>query len=122
MPTGRMAKWQIILSEFDIIFTTQKAVKGHAIADHLAGNPIGDDYQPLHTYLPDEQILFVRTGENMHELYAGWRLFFDSASNSSGAGIGAVWCHPKGNIIPPQLSYFFSAPTIWLNTRREYLD
>nr|XP_027124338.1 uncharacterized protein LOC113741048 [Coffea arabica] len=77
MPTGRMAKWQMILSEFDIVFTTQKAVKAQVIADHLAENPRDDDYQPLHTYFPDEEILFVGAVEDMSEQYPGWRLFFD---------------------------------------------
>ncbi|XP_071940161.1 uncharacterized protein [Coffea arabica] len=60
-----MAKRQMILSEFDIVFTTQKAVKGQAIADHLAENPRDDDYQPLHTYFPDEEILFIEAVEDM---------------------------------------------------------
>ncbi|XP_071939190.1 uncharacterized protein [Coffea arabica] len=59
MPTGRMAIWQMILSKFDIIFTTQKAIKGQVIADHLAKNSREDDYQPLHTYFPDEEVLFI---------------------------------------------------------------
>ncbi|XP_071926086.1 uncharacterized protein [Coffea arabica] len=59
MPTGHLAKWQMILSEFDIVFTSQKAVKGQALADHLAENPNDDDYQPLHTYFPDEEVLLV---------------------------------------------------------------
>ncbi|XP_059315447.1 uncharacterized protein LOC132066075 [Lycium ferocissimum] len=38
MPTGKLAKWQILLSEFDIVYVTQKAIKGRAIADHLSLN------------------------------------------------------------------------------------
>ncbi|XP_075077246.1 uncharacterized protein LOC142163986 [Nicotiana tabacum] len=34
MPTGKLAKWQIILSEFDIVYITQNAIKGQALADH----------------------------------------------------------------------------------------
>nr|XP_027095953.1 uncharacterized protein LOC113715852 [Coffea arabica] len=100
MPTERMAKWQMILSEFDIVFTTQKAVKGQAIADHLVENPRDDDYQPLHTYFPDEEILFIGAVEDMSEQYPGWRLFFDGASNSFGAGIGAVLVSPEGKHYP----------------------
>ncbi|XP_015072687.1 uncharacterized protein LOC107016876 [Solanum pennellii] len=36
MPTGKLAKWQMLLSEFDIVYVTQKAIKTHALADHLA--------------------------------------------------------------------------------------
>ena len=33
---GKMAKWVLLLSEFDIKYMTQKFVKGRAIIDHLA--------------------------------------------------------------------------------------
>nr|XP_027120512.1 uncharacterized protein LOC113737482 [Coffea arabica] len=95
MPTGRLAKWQMILSEFDIVFTSQKAVKGQAIAGHLAENPKDDDYQPLHTYFPDEKVLFVGAVEYMSERCPEWRLFFDGAANSFGVGIGAVLVSPE---------------------------
>nr|XP_027109327.1 uncharacterized protein LOC113729203 [Coffea arabica] len=100
MPTGRLAKWQMILSEFDIVFTSQKAVKGQAIADHLAENPKDDDYQPLHTYFPDEKVLFVDAVEDMSEQCPEWRLFFDGAANSFGVGIGAVLVSPEGRHYP----------------------
>ncbi|XP_071925867.1 uncharacterized protein [Coffea arabica] len=100
MPTGRLAKWQMILSEFDIVFTSQKAVKGQAIADHLAENPKDDDYQPLHTYFPDEKVLFVGAVEDMSEQCPEWRLFFDGAANSFGVGIGAVLVSLEGKHYP----------------------
>src|ERR1051325_4523920 len=34
--SGRIARWQMILTEYDIQYTTQKAIKGSIIADHLA--------------------------------------------------------------------------------------
>jgi len=34
--TGRIARWQVLLSEFDIVYITQKAIKGSALADYLA--------------------------------------------------------------------------------------
>ncbi|XP_027171525.1 uncharacterized protein LOC113771103 [Coffea eugenioides] len=100
MLTGRLAKWQIILSEFDIVFTSQKAVKGQAIADHLAENPRDDDYQPLRTYFPDERVLFVSAADDISEQSPEWRLFFDGASNSLGVGIGAVLVSPEGKHYP----------------------
>ncbi|XP_027178013.1 uncharacterized protein LOC113777173 [Coffea eugenioides] len=100
MPTGRLAKWQIILLEFDIVFTLQKSVKGQAIVDHLAENPKDDNYQLLHTYFPDEKILFVGTVEDMSERCPEWRLFFDGAANSFGVGIGAVLVSPERKHYP----------------------
>nr|XP_027086560.1 uncharacterized protein LOC113708298 [Coffea arabica] len=100
MPTGRLAKWQMVLSEFDIVFTSQKAVKGQAIADHLAKNPRDDEYQPLHTYFPVEKVLFVGVIKDMSERCPEWRLFFDGAANSFGAGIRAVLVSPEGKHYP----------------------
>nr|XP_027083543.1 uncharacterized protein LOC113705834 [Coffea arabica] len=100
MPTGRLTKWQMILSKFDIVFISQKAVKGQAIADHLAENPNDDDYQPLHTYFPDEEVLLVGAAKDMSERCPKWRLFFDGVANSFGAGIGAVLVSPKGKHYP----------------------
>ena len=41
-PTGRLAKWQILLTEFDFVYVTRTAMKTQALADHLAENPIDD--------------------------------------------------------------------------------
>jgi len=40
--TGRIARWQVLLSEFDIVYVTQKEIKGSALADYLAQQPIND--------------------------------------------------------------------------------
>ncbi|RDY05769.1 hypothetical protein CR513_10353, partial [Mucuna pruriens] len=42
---GRIARWQMALSEYDIIYTKQKAVKGRALAEQLAHHPL-DEYHP----------------------------------------------------------------------------
>ncbi|XP_027166352.1 uncharacterized protein LOC113766349 [Coffea eugenioides] len=121
MPTGRMAKRQMILSEFDIIFTTQKAIKGQAVADHLAENSLKDDYQPLHTHFPDEEALFMGIAEDMNDQCSKWRLFFDGASNSFGAGIGAVLVSLEESITLVRPNSDFSVLTIWLNMKRAFL-
>lgn len=46
--TGRLAKWVMLLSEFNIQYVDRKVVKGQAIADHLADEPLVDTY-PLIT-------------------------------------------------------------------------
>ncbi|XP_070005648.1 uncharacterized protein [Nicotiana sylvestris] len=38
MPIRKLAKWLMLLSEFDIVYVTQKVVKGKALATHLAEN------------------------------------------------------------------------------------
>ncbi|XP_070022573.1 uncharacterized protein [Nicotiana sylvestris] len=98
MPTGKLAKWQILLSEFDNIYVTQKAVKGQALADHLTENPFGGEYKPLKMYFPDEEVSFV--GEDITEAYDGWKMFFDGAANFKGVGIGAVLVSEIGQHYP----------------------
>src|SRR4051812_38901418 len=36
---GRLAKWAILLSQYDMHFLPQKAIKGQAIANFMAENP-----------------------------------------------------------------------------------
>src|SRR4051812_43755149 len=40
--TRRIARWQMLLSEYDIEYRAQKAVKGSILADHLAHQPINE--------------------------------------------------------------------------------
>ncbi|XP_070020277.1 uncharacterized protein [Nicotiana sylvestris] len=107
MPTGKLAKWKILLSEFDIVYVNQKAINGQALADHLAKNLVDEEYKPLKMYFPDEEVSFI--GEDIAESYDGWRLFFDGAANFKGVGIGAVWVREewatKNSKILPYLHY-----------------
>ncbi|XP_070040813.1 uncharacterized protein [Nicotiana tomentosiformis] len=98
MPIGKLAKWKILLSKFDIIYVTQKAVKGQALADHLAKSPVEGEYEPLKMYFPDEQMSFI--GEDIAEAYDGWKMFFDGFANFKGVGIGAVLVPEAGQHYP----------------------
>ncbi|XP_070052560.1 uncharacterized protein [Nicotiana tomentosiformis] len=91
---GKLAKWQILLSEFDIVYVSQKAIKRQALADHLAENPADGEYEPLKTYFPDDEASFM--GEDITEAYDGWRMFFDGAANFKGVGIGVVLVSETG--------------------------
>ena len=44
--TGRIARWQMVLSEYGIQYVTQKAIKGSVLADYLAHQPV-EDYQSM---------------------------------------------------------------------------
>ncbi|XP_070034557.1 uncharacterized protein [Nicotiana tomentosiformis] len=99
MPMSKLAKWQILLlSEFDIIFVTQKAIKGQALADHLAKNLVDEEYKPLRKYFPDEEVSYIR--EDIAEAYDGWRMFFDGVENFKGVGIRAVLVSEAGQHYP----------------------
>ncbi|XP_070010388.1 uncharacterized protein [Nicotiana sylvestris] len=97
MPTGRLAKWQILLTEFDIVYVTHKAMKAQALTDHLAKNPVDDEYQPLSTYFLDEEVNLV---EIILEDTSAWKMFFDGAVNAKGVGIGAILISPTGQHYP----------------------
>ncbi|KAK8562410.1 hypothetical protein V6N12_010491 [Hibiscus sabdariffa] len=97
--TGRTARWQMLLSEFDIVYVSQKAVKGSAIADFLASRTsVG--YEPLNFDFPDEGLMCVMEGEEGSLGPRSWRLYFDGTSNALGRGIGAVLISPE-NIHDP---------------------
>ncbi|XP_055826301.1 uncharacterized protein LOC129894655 [Solanum dulcamara] len=98
MPTGKLAQWKMLLSEFDIVYVTQKAIKAQALANHLEENPVDEAYELLKTYFFDEEVSFV--GEDISEAYPGWRVFFDGAVNHEGNGIGAVLISESGQHYP----------------------
>ncbi|XP_025982649.1 uncharacterized protein, partial [Glycine max] len=97
--TGRIARWQILLSEFDIVYVTQKAVKGSALADYLAQKPL-QDYRPMHPEFPDEDIMALFEEKRTHEDLDKWIVCFDGASNALGHGVGAVLVSPDDQCIP----------------------
>jgi hypothetical protein len=104
--TGRIARWQMLLSEYDIEYRTQKAIKGSILADHLAHQPI-DDYQSIKFDFPDEEIMYLKMKDCDEPLpeegpdpESRWGLIFDGAVNAYGNGIGAVIITPKGTHIP----------------------
>ncbi|KAJ8636224.1 hypothetical protein MRB53_010491 [Persea americana] len=55
---ARLAKWSILLSQFDIRYVPQKAIKGQALADFLGKHPLPKD-SPLMDDLPDEHVYNV---------------------------------------------------------------
>ena len=98
--SGRIAEWQMILTEYGIQYTTQKAIKGSVIADHLAHQAV-EDYQSIKFEFPDEDIMTVNNCEEIRpydgpEQGSRWILVFDGASNALGNGIGVVIISPEG--------------------------
>ena len=58
--SGRIDRWKMILTEFDIQYTTQKAIKGSVLVDHLAHQAV-KDYQSMKFDFPDEDIMTLVT-------------------------------------------------------------
>ena len=79
---GRIEKWILALSEFDLRYESDKAVKGQAMADFVVqhcGPELG-----IVDLVP-------------------WTLFFDGSSCGVGSGVGIVLVSPRGQ----RLSYLF---------------
>nr|XP_004252163.1 uncharacterized protein LOC101259129 [Solanum lycopersicum] len=98
MSTGRLVKWQILLTKFDIIYVTQTAMKAQALADHVEKNPVDGNYEPLDTYFPDEAINTIEeVGLDGNQ---ACQLYFDGAINEKGTGIGEILISPTGEYYP----------------------
>ena len=53
-PVGKLGRWLVLLTEFDIEYLTYKVIKGQVVAEFLALQPIeGDQYK---FEFPDEEI------------------------------------------------------------------
>jgi len=87
--TGRITRWQVLLSEFDIVYVTQKAIKGNALSDYWAWQPL-NDYQPMHLEFLDEDIMAFFEEKFEDKDRDKWIVWFDGASNALGHGVGAA--------------------------------
>lgn len=56
--TGRLAKWVMILTEFDIEYVERKSIKEQVIADQLVDSLL-EDNQPLNIEFLDESIMHL---------------------------------------------------------------
>lgn len=56
--TGRAAHWQMVLTQYDIQYFTQKAIKGSVLSDYLE-HQLVEDYQPMRFDFPNEDNLFI---------------------------------------------------------------
>ena len=89
--TGKLARWLVFLTEFDIDYVANKVVKGRAIANFLAQNPLADE-EEWELEFPDEYLGVIEV--------QGWKMHFDGVVNNWGAGIGVILITPEGKMIP----------------------
>ncbi|XP_050916582.1 uncharacterized protein LOC127131708 [Lathyrus oleraceus] len=106
--TGRISRWGMLLTEYDIQYVTQKAIKGSILSDYLSHLPV-EGYQPLRFDFPDEDIMFIRdftmpgfevSPEEGPKPGLRWMLVFDGASNARGHGIGVLITSPTSFHLP----------------------
>jgi len=75
---GRIGKWILALSEFDLRYESAKAVKGQVLADFV-------------THHRKKEIGMISL--------APWTLFFDRSTCKQGGGIGTVIISPLGQVL-----------------------
>jgi ribonuclease HI len=92
---GRMLKWSLELSEFDIRYESRKALKAQVLADFVA-----------------EMATPVTSSNGAHR----WTIFVDGASNATGSGAGIILENEEGILI--EVSLALSFPTS--NNQAEY--
>jgi hypothetical protein len=74
---GRIGKWILALSEFELRFESTKAVKGQIIADFI-------------TEHHDSSIILLEI--------TPWALFFDGSSCGKGGGVGILLISSRGEM------------------------
>ena len=97
--SGRLSRWLILLAKFDLKYVARKTIKGSAVSDFYAEDPIkGEDGKE--DFL-DEEILDIELG--------AWKRYFDGAVNQYGNGIGVVLITPDGSHVPLAVKLNFEA-------------
>jgi len=94
---GRMVRWAVELSEFDIVYEPRGCIKGQIYADFVAELSPGGAQQEVE---PDSQ----------------WSLLVDGSSNQQGSGVGIVFEGPNGVLIEQALRFAFKA----INNQSKY--
>ncbi|XP_052185187.1 uncharacterized protein LOC127796825 [Diospyros lotus] len=85
--SGRLTKWSIELSEYDIQYHPRQAIKGQALADFIV------EYTP--------------SKEAKEKSITEWLLFVDGATSSQGSGARIVLIPPEGESLEYSLRFAF---------------
>lgn len=94
----RLAKWVMILSEFDIQYTERRAIKGQAIADQLVEAPLPGK-QTMEIEFPNRDVLAISTTQ--------WTLYFDGSYTQHGSGASILFITLEGHTIPRSYRLMF---------------
>ena len=98
--SGRLMKWAIELSEFDIRYKSKTAIKGQVLADFVM------EFTPIE---------LSQTTHEKDDLPI-WKLSVDGASNAQGSGAGLILTSPEGIDVEYPLRFGFHAS----NNEAEY--
>ena len=109
--SGRMSKWSVRLSTYDLTYEPRTSIKLHALADFMA------DFSPS---LALKDVMITETPSGLRviepEDTRPWVLHIDGASNARGTGLGIVLQSPQGDKVVLSISCEFRAT----NNEAEY--
>ncbi|CAM8984212.1 unnamed protein product [Rhodiola kirilowii] len=106
--SGRLAKWAMLVKQYDLVFVPQRATKGQAIANFFADHPVPAEWE-FSIDLPGEDIFYI-------DVLPPWQMFFDGAARSDGAGAGVVFVSPENHLLP----FSFTLTQLCSNNMAEY--
>ncbi|KAK0607172.1 hypothetical protein LWI29_010695 [Acer saccharum] len=101
--SGRLTKWAIELSEFDVEYLPRTAIKGQAVADFVA--------EFTEPNMEVARMMVEQTKKTFR-----WQLRIDESSNTHGKGAGVVVSTPEGDSVECALRFDFKAT----NNQAEY--
>ncbi|XP_074277340.1 uncharacterized protein LOC141600977 [Silene latifolia] len=87
--SGRMSKWSVHLSGYDIRYDPRTAIKSQALAYFMS------DFSPAIQNLADKEILTLK-GNKEEEV---WQMYIDGGSNQKGVGVGLILRSPNEYLI-----------------------
>ena len=102
--SGRLIKWVIELSEFDIRYKPRTAVKGQVLADFIM------EFTPSNTSTKPPKTTQLELDLPI------WRLSVDGVANSQGSGVGLILTSPDGIDVEYTFIFGFQAS----NNEAEY--
>ncbi|KAK0585667.1 hypothetical protein LWI29_032085 [Acer saccharum] len=100
---GRLTKWAIELSEFDVEYLSRTAIKGQVVADFVA------EFTELNMEVA--RMMVEQTKKTFR-----WQLRVDGSSNTHGSGAGVVVSTSEGDSVECALRFEFKAT----NNQAEY--
>lgn len=104
--SGRLLKWTVELSQFDIEFKPCGPIKGQALADFILEFPPQSEGNDWAIIGAPEATVSEAKKENSA---SWWELYVDGASNKEGVGAGIELVTPEGRKIQSAVHFAFEA-------------
>ncbi|XP_057811428.1 uncharacterized protein LOC131025645 [Salvia miltiorrhiza] len=105
--SGRLTKWAVELSEYDITFKPQTTLKSQVLSDFIV------DFTPNLTMQTDKELCCMTEEPDQTGI---WKLYVDGSSNMRGSGLSLVLISPQGDMVEQSVRCQFKAT----NNEAEY--